>query len=181
MKLKWLRSILVLLILVSTLCVSAVPVFAASQGTNGDELQVMQAEKLEIQLGVEWAGVEFQLKTDAGLYPGTVTVGTDGVLRLEIGGSSKYILTCLNSDTPAPEPNESADSSDATQAPATTESQSDSSTASNTEPGTVAGIPIAHLVVFIGGMVLAVGTLITLHFLKKRREVESEYDDDDDE
>lgn len=179
MKLKWLRSILVLLALVSALCVSTVAVFAASQGTNGDELQVMQAEKLEIQLGVEWAGVEFQLKTDAGLYPGTVTVGTDGVLRLEIGGSSKYILTCLNSDTPAPEPDENTSGS--TQAPATTESQSEGNAASDAESGTVAGIPIAHLVVFIGGMVLAVGTLITLHVLKKKREVEGGYDDEDDE
>ncbi len=179
MKLKWLRSILVLLALVSALCASTILVSAAPQGTNGDELQVMQAEKLEIQLGVEWAGVEFQLKTDAGLYPGTVTVGTDGVLRLEIGGSSKYILTCLNSDTPAPEPDENTSGS--TQAPATTESQSEGNAASDTEAGTVADIPIAHLVVFIGGMVLAVGTLITLHVLKKRREVEDGYDDDDDE
>lgn len=64
----------------------------AKDGTDGTELQVMEPEKLEVQLGVDWAGTEFQLKTDAGLYPGTITVDQDGVLRLEIGGSKSYVL-----------------------------------------------------------------------------------------
>ena len=66
----------------------------AKDGTDGTELQVMEPEKLEVQLGVDWAGTEFQLKTDAGLYPGTITVDQDGVLRLEIGGSKSYVLSC---------------------------------------------------------------------------------------
>ena len=49
---------------------------AENQGTEGTEMQVMEAEQLEIQLGKEWAGREFQLKTDAGLYPGTEKTGT---------------------------------------------------------------------------------------------------------
>ena len=65
----------------------------AADGTDGTEMQVLQPQQLEIQLGSNWAGVEFQLKTDAGLYPGTISVGEDGVLRLEIGGSSTYTLT----------------------------------------------------------------------------------------
>lgn len=93
MKTKLTKGILLILSLLCILCVPVTPVYAAQQGTDGSELQVVKAEQLEIQLGTSWSGVEFQLKTDAGVYPGTVKVGTDGVLRLEIGGSSQYILT----------------------------------------------------------------------------------------
>ena len=54
---------------------NGISVSAENQGTEGTEIQVMEAEQLEVQLGKEWAGREFQLKTDAGLYPGTITVG----------------------------------------------------------------------------------------------------------
>lgn len=37
--------------------------------TDGTELQVIKAETLEVQLGEEWAGVQFQLMTDAGILP----------------------------------------------------------------------------------------------------------------
>ena len=104
MKTKLAKGILLILSLLCILCVPVTPVYAVQQGTDGSELQVVKAEQLEIQLGTAWSGVEFQLKTDAGVYPGAVKVGTDGVLRLEIGGSSRYILTCMNSSTSIPEP-----------------------------------------------------------------------------
>ena len=62
----------------------------------------MVPQNLEIQLGQSWAGVEFQLKTDFGMYPGVIPVGADGILRLEIGGSENYILSCLNSSADIP-------------------------------------------------------------------------------
>ena len=114
MRIKYRKGLFLLLAIMCIFCSSVVPVFAQPQGTDGTELQVAQPEQLEIQLGAEWAGVEFQLKTDAGLYPDTIPVGQDGVLRLEIGGSKSYVLTCLNSSEKAPSP---------TQAPATTESR----------------------------------------------------------
>lgn len=159
------------------LCFSVIPVWAEPQGTDGTELQVAQPEQLEIQLGSEWAGVEFQMKTDAGLYPGTIPVGQDGVLRLEIGGSKSYVLTCMNSATKTPSP---------TQAPATTESQPEKQTEGSSaeeSSATVAGIPVLHLCLFVGGMVLSVGGLITMYVVKRRREDEDgyEYDDDEDE
>lgn len=177
MKSKMIKSIL---LVISMLCILCFPVQVSAetqQGTNGDELQLMEAEQLEIQLGTDWAGVEFQLKTDAGLYPGTVVVGQDGVLRMEIGGSKSYILTCMNSAVEVPEP---------TQAPATTESQTEepkpeTETADDGDSATVAGIPVLHIVLFAGGMVVAVGALITMHVAKRRRESEPAYDDDDDE
>ena len=154
---------------------SAVPVWAEPQGTDGTELQVAQPEQLEIQLGAEWAGVEFQMKTDAGLYPGTIPVGQDGVLRLEIGGSKSYVLTCMNSAAKAPSP---------TQAPATIESQPEKQaegSLAEESSATVAGIPVLHLCLFVGGMVLAVGGLITMHVIKRRREDEGDYEYDDED
>lgn len=89
------KSTLVMSVIIMLLLLLPQTAYAAD-GTDGTEMQVLQPQQLEIQLGSNWAGVEFQLKTDAGLYPGTISVGEDGVLRLEIGGSSTYTLTCLN-------------------------------------------------------------------------------------
>ncbi len=93
-------------------------------------MQVIEPEKLEIQLGADWAGVEFQLKTDSGMYPGTIAVGDDGVLRMELGGSKSYVLTCMNSSVSAPE---------ATQAPATTEEAQKESNADQESNGSNSG------------------------------------------
>ena len=176
MKHKTIKSILLVVAMLCVLCFPVQVMAETQQGTNGDELQLMEAQKLEIQLGAEWAGVEFQLKTDAGLYPGTVKVGQDGVLRMEIGGSKSYILTCMNSAVEVPE---------VTQAPATTETdseQNNSETDSAEESSaTVAGIPVLHIVLFAGGMVVAIGALIAMHVVKRRRESEPVYDEDDEE
>lgn len=175
MKNKFPRYILWMLIMACIFYFSAVPVWAEPQGTDGTELQVAQPEQLEIQLGAEWAGVEFQMKTDAGLYPGTIPVGQDGVLRLEIGGSKSYVLTCMNSAAKAPSP---------TQAPATIESQPEKQaegSLAEESSATVAGIPVLHLCLFVGGMVLAVGGLITMHVIKRRREDEGDYEYDDED
>lgn len=176
MKAKTIKSILLCVAMLCILCFPVQVLAETQQGTTSDELQLMEAEKLEIQLGTEWAGVEFQLKTDAGLYPGTVKVGQDGVLRMEIGGSKSYILTCMNSAVKVPE---------VTQAPATTETDSEqnNSETDSAEEGsaTVAGIPVLHIVPFAGGMVVAIGALIAMHVVKRRRENEPVYDEDDDE
>ncbi|CAK7064045.1 MAG: hypothetical protein ENTB_02921 [Enterocloster aldenensis] len=179
MKAKLLKGVLTVLSLICILCIPVTPIYAEPQGTDGTEMQVMEPEKLEIQLGADWADVEFQLKTDSGLYPGTIAVGEDGVLRMELGGSKSYVLTCMNSSVSAPE---------ATQAPATTEEaqnesnegQDSSSNNGQDEKGTVAGIPILHLVLFAGGMVLAVGSLVAMRVMKKRRESDAEYEDEDE-
>ena len=100
------------------------------------------------------------------MYPGTIAVGEDGVLRMEMGGSKSYVLTCMNSSVSAPE---------ATQAPATTEEAQNESNESQERngsnsgqdtKGTVAGIPVLHLVLFAGGMVLAVGSLVAMRVMK---------------
>ena len=190
---------------------------SAAEGTEGTEMQVLQPEQLEVQLGADWAGVEFELKTDAGMYPGTIPVGDDGVLRLEIGGSSSYVLTCLNSTVSVPGPS---------QAPATTEESQEENTdsygnAAETETGdiqnpdeedegtqnadqetetvsdlnqesedspaaddgekTVAGIPARHLALFGGGMALAIGSLIGMCVMKRRRAMDADCEEEDEE
>lgn len=170
--------------------------------TDGTELQVEQPMTLELQLGPEWAGVEFQLKTDTGTYPGVIVVGDDGILRTELGGSMNYTLSCLSSSIAAPSP-------DDTQTPATTEPDTgtvvpeetpaadedapadnpDNPDAEAVEPAgegeaSISGIPVGHIILFGGGMLLAVGSLIAIRIVKKRstssnRRDDDEYDDED--
>ena len=186
-------------LVLSLVCILCFPVSAsaASQGTDGTELEVIQPQNLEIQLGQAWAGVEFELKTDAGMYPGVITVGEDGVLRLEIGGSENYILSCLNSTVEIPIPDETqpaaeetapADQSgtEATEEQDPTADPSETTAPDQTEPaaeddGTVAGIPITHIALFGGGLVIAIGTLIGIHFYQKKRESSNAADDENDE
>lgn len=171
------------LALLCCLSFSAATVYA---DTDGTELQVEQPATLEIQLGSQWAGVEFELKTDTGIFPGTITVGEDGVLRTEIGGSKTYIFSCMNAAASIPSPED-------TQAPATTEpSETETPQSEGSEKPTedssidsqedkdaaVGGIPIQHIILFGGGLLLAVGALVTIHILKKRRE-ETQYRGDD--
>lgn len=197
MKAKIVKSILLVLSLICILCCKVQPTYAMQQGTNGDELQVAEPEQLVIQLGESWAGVEFELKTDAGMYPGTIVVGEDGVLRLEIGGSKNYTLSCLNSSVPVPDPEDSdlqvtepdqndpthqtdpeTDLTDTPSAPNVPEADEQSDSA---QDNTVAGIPTTHLLIFGVGLVVAIGALIGLKYLPKRHASSSEYDDDDDE
>ena len=155
--------------------------------TDGTELQVEQPSKLEIQLDPAWAGVEFQLKTDVGLYPGTITVGADGVLRTELGGSTGYILSCLNSAVPAPTPEgdeQPASHTEQTAPPETTEDPADQDTAppeAGDEEATVGGIPVKHIILFVGGLLLAVGCLAGITVARKHRAAGNMGKDDDDD
>ena len=155
----------------------------AKDGTDGTELQVAQPEQLIIQLGSEWAGVEFQLKTDSGLYPGTILVGEDGILRLEIGGSEAYTLTCLGSSVQAPAPAPTADPVQESAAPASQPTEATMESHSHElepepEPN-LAGIPVWQLCLFGGGMVVAVASLVVLAIMKRLRdEVEDEEEDE---
>jgi len=197
LKMKILKYVALVMAMVCILCFP-VPASATSQGTDGTELEVIQPQNLEIQLGESWAGVEFELKTDAGMYPGVITVGEDGVLRLEIGGSENYILSCVNSSVEIPIPGETLPAegetiptdesgTEVTEELDPTADPTEGITPDQTEPeevpdGTVAGIPIAHLALFGGGLVIAVGGLIGIHFYQKKRQSSaSDEDDENDE
>ena len=181
-------------LVLALMCILTFPigVSAASQGTNGDEMQVATPEKLEIRLGQEWAGVTFELTTDYGKYPDPIPVGEDGVLRLEIGGSSSYVLSCLSSEAEAPVPGETTPSenapSESTPAEDATVSKDelvDIEDVTPTEPaeegGKIAGIPISHIIMFGGGLLVAVGALIGINYFQKRRaNASNEYDENDE-
>lgn len=193
MKKNILKCMALVLSLVCILCFP-VPASATAQGTDGTELEVIQPQNLEIQLGESWAGVEFELKTDAGMYPGVITVGEDGVLRLEIGGSDNYILSCLNSSVEIPIPGETvpaeevtepvADASEETDPAAETEEAEtvpSESLPEETQEGTLGGIPIKHLALFGGGLILAIGALVGINFYQKRSGKSNNSEEDDDE
>lgn len=194
MKMKILKCVALVMAMVCILCFP-VPASATSQGTDGTELEVIQPSNLEIQLGESWAGVEFELKTDAGMYPGVITVSEDGVLRLEIGGSENYILSCLNSTVEIPIPGETVPVDESTEtvaepteeaAPSEEADPTEDTTPDQTEPeevpdGTVAGIPIAHIALFGGGLVVAVGALVGIQFYQKKRENNRPEDDDEND
>ena len=193
MKMKIAKAVALVLAMVCIFCFP-VPASATAQGTDGTELEVIQPQNLEIQLGESWAGVEFELKTDAGMYPGVITVGEDGVLRLEIGGSENYILSCLNSsveipkpgepeteatgEAPASDPTEGEQSVDATEGE---ETQPTETVPAEEEEGTVAGIPVMHIALFGGGLIVAIGALVGINFYQKRSGKSNKTEEDDDE
>lgn len=165
-------------------------VYATGDDTDGTELQVAQPVILEVQLGPQWAGVEFQLKTDAGLYPGTIAVGQDGILRTELGNSGSYVLSCLTLNAAVPSPGDipSPDVTQQEQEPLTTDSAENADAASqnaqeqNSGRPAVGGIPVMHIILFGGGLLLAAGALVAMRFIRNRRPSErSPYDPDDED
>lgn len=139
--------------------------FAAPQGTEGDELQVLEPQQLEVQLGPEWVGKEFSLKTDVGMYPETIVVGSDGVLRTELGGSKTYTLSCMVIDagTVDETPNEPEGSSRPEEHPE--ESRK-----------TISGIPA----ILIIGIIAAIAILAYLGHSEKKNDNKSVEDDDEE-
>ncbi len=156
---------IILTVITLSICMCLTVSALAPQGTKGDELEVLEAEQLEIQLGTNWAGVEFQLRTDAGLYPGTIPVGADGILKLEIGGSSSYILSCMDSVVPAP----SAEPSQLRESIKEDTAQSETTPAREIEIKLDNSIPVIPMIIFCVGMVIAVVVLILMSRSSKKK------------
>lgn len=209
MKTKMIKSVSLVAALACMLCFPVKASATTQQGTDGTELEVVQAQQLEIQLGQAWTGVEFQLRTDAGKYPDPIPVGEDGVLRVEIGGSENYLLTCLASqvEVPTPEdienPEETVTEETGTAATeevasGSTVSTENTSSATEEEPeptapsvtiepeadagvATIGGIPVTHVVIFVGGLVIAIALLVFMQMHQKNREASDADDDENDE
>ena len=168
---KKIKYVLTLLIVI------AITVFALSAtvyaDTNGSEVQIIDKPgQLVLQLGPQWAGVKFQLKTDAGVFPVPVVVGADGVLRMEIGGSVTYILSCIDTGSVIPGPDDEAPVAETTT----------SSGSSGSEPKQKDnGVPMWILVVFLGGLTVATGGLFALRRFKRSRDSYDYYDEDNGE
>lgn len=90
--------------LITVMALIAVLTPAAYADTDGTEPKIVQQpDQLVLQLGTRWAGVEFELRTDAGIFPVPVVVDEYGILTMDLGGSTTYTLSCINSTTPIPD------------------------------------------------------------------------------
>ncbi len=148
---KYLKGILFICLCILRLTAITSMAYPASQGTDGTELQVFRPATLEIQLGPEWAGTEFSLRTDVGVYPGNITVGNNGVLKLEIGGSSSYIISRMSTAvTPSV--------SEELQAPATQSDVNQNNTKQNVNKPDKK--PLIALIITILCMAIALAALI---------------------
>lgn len=142
--------------------------------TDGTELQIMQPAQLEIRFGSEWAGAEFALETDAGEYPGTVPVSSDGTLRMEIGGSEAYVLRLV--ETPAepsapttPEPT-AEPTPELPEGPKSPEEESAEELPDKPVEEEAGNSPLVPIIIFGTGVVIAVGALIAMKVIGKRKE-----------
>ena len=187
---KYMKRMLsgIVLASVTSLCVLSA---SAMGGTDGTELHVLEPDQLIIQLGEAWAGVEFEMKTDAGMYPGVITVGEDGVLRTEIGGSREYILSCLSSNIQAPVPEtEITTEQEGIASPAVPEIaekqeailqkvEKDEQSAEIKKAEALSKhdiLPVWQIALFGGGLMIALSCLIGMRFTQKRKHVENEDD-----
>ena len=83
--------------LLLTLLLMLVLAPSAYADTDANTPQItQQPDQLVLQLGARWAGVEFELRTDAGVFPVPVVVDESGILRMDLGGSTTYTLSCIN-------------------------------------------------------------------------------------
>jgi len=181
-------------------------IILASADTGESTLQISgEPAKLIIQLGPGWAGTQFELRTDAGVYPGTIVVSETGLLQMDLGGSKTFTLsrvqaTAQQPNTPAASGTNATPAADVTTAAANASPAAEPTTATDvdldaflaalTEPGTEdpseqpttqekpppEGVPVKQILIFGGGVIAAVAALIILSRLKKRR-----VDDDEEE
>ena len=171
---------LVVAMAVWLLVLSLCPAALADTGPDTPRI-TRKPDQLILQLGALWAGVEFELRTDAGVFPAPVVVDESGVLTMDLGGSTTYTLSCLDSTIPIPDPvpttEHTGDDSQASQQGA---QEPQTSPPAPQEPQQ--GIPVLYLVIFIGGLVLAVGGLAALYLSKRRIQTcDEEWDDEDEE
>ena len=162
--------------LLTALCLAMCLCTTAFADTDGTEPKItQQPDQLVLQLGTRWAGVEFELRTDAGVFPAPIVVDETGVLTMDLGGSTTYTLSCINSTVPIPGPSVEQ-TPDTQQSSEEVQQPQEQNTA--TEPNS--GIPIVPLVVFLVGLACGGGGLVALHFAKRRHQ-EADYDEWADE
>lgn len=151
------------------------PAFADTDGTEPKITQ--QPDQLVLQLGTRWAGVEFELRTDAGVFPAPIVVDEAGVLTMDLGGSTTYTLSCINSSVPIPDPvTEQVPDSSGQQLDAGVQQPQQQDPAGES----ASGISVGAIVVLIIGVACGIGGLVALYFSKQRIQ-EADYDEWEDE
>lgn len=161
-----------------SVCLSLSLSITALADTDGTEPKItQQPDQLVLQLGARWAGVEFELRTDAGMFPVPLVVDSTGVLTMDLGGSKTYTLSCINSSVPIPDPipeqSEGAEQLPSTTPDPNTQQQlppADLQQQDQSAKETDSGIPLGALVIFLVGLAAGVGGLVALHLSKRRRQ-----------
>lgn len=148
------------------LMLSMAPAALADTDENTPRI-TRQPDQLVLQLGTRWAGVEFELRTDAGKFPVPVVVDETGVLTMDLGGSSTYTLSCLESLEPVPAPEPEAESAaEAVPQPETPEGTSGSA---------------SHLLVLFLLLLLAVIVIAVLVYMRHQRKgIYDSWENDED-
>ena len=162
--------------LLTALCLAMCLCTTAFADTDGTEPKItQQPDQLVLQLGARWAGVEFELRTDAGVFPAPVVVDEFGILRMDLGGSTTYTLSCINSTVPIPDPEPTEPDTPPTtqQDPAPSQPPTNNTSGSNTRN-------VVPVVFFLAALALAVVGLVAL-FLSRRRARQRYADWDDEE
>lgn len=148
---------------------------AALADTDESTVRVAkQPDQLVLQLGVRWAGVEFELRTDAGLFPVPVVVDESGVLTMDLGGSTTYTLSCMSSTVPIPDP-EQSQSADPQPFPSATVEPVQQQPAPAPAQQSMPAWPVT---IFLVGLAGIGGAFAALQISKRRQE---DYDDWEDE
>lgn len=137
-----------------------------------------EPDQLVLQLGVRWAGVEFQLRTDAGLFPVPVVVNESGVLTMDLGGSTTYTLTCMDSTVPIPDPEQSQTAAESETPQMTAQPEP---TQPALDPPVQQQAPMWPVTIFVAGLAAAGGAFVTLQIAKRRQQDYDFWEDDEEE
>ena len=172
------------LLLAVVLSLALAPAALAGTGDTTPKI-TQQPDQLVLQLGARWAGVEFELRTDAGVFPAPVVVDESGVLRMDLGGSTTYTLSCIESSVPKPgfvlmfgrerfsTPPIDIDNAPVQQPPQTSEPEPAPAPSQQS-------IPLVPLMVFLIGLA-AIGGGMIVYWVLKRRQQDSYDEWEDDE
>jgi len=190
MSIRKIKSFLLITIIIGMSIAYTVLIVYAD--TNGNELRITnQPDKLVLQLGDDWAGTEFELKLDSGIFPVPVKANSSGVVTMELGGSKTYTLTRLQPllsvpvILPVPEDitQNGSDNSETGVDIETPTLETEETDITENEPAIETSelpdnsIPVLPLVIFLSGLIIAVGGLLIMRVMKKRREYHENDDD----
>ncbi len=164
----------------ATLILSLTLSSAALADTDGNTPKItQQPDQLVLQLGARWSGVEFELRTDAGIFPVPVVVDENGILTMDLGGSTTYTLSCLESSIPIPDPSPAPSQ---VGEPAPSEADPTPIQAQESEPSRIQqGVPIWPMVVFLVGLSAIGGGFAAFQIYNRRGQtVYDDWEEDDD-
>ena len=159
------------------------PVFA---DTDGTELKITaQPDRFFLELGPDWAGTQFELKLDTGVFPVPVVTNESGILSIDLGGSKTYTLRLISTPgsevgQPLPQPSQESEIQEKPDAGKLDNTNASSDKSLPTAKAHNQGIPALHLILFVVGSLAAIGAVIIIGIFKKRRE-KYDYDYDEEE